>query len=198
MVVLEIFRIAFRALWANKMRSILTTLGIIIGVAAVIGVVSIVQGLQHQITQQLQGVGATYVMVLPDQSRSQGPGLVVRQVKLTWEDGQAIQEQVTGIELITPVVGGTNMQVKYRDRQHQTLVLGVNEDWPEVSNHAVENGRFFSSLDLEHRRRVAVVGLRVVEELWLGDQPIGKEIYVGTLPATLVNLAGIEMVRSGD
>ncbi|MGB6366500.1 MAG: ABC transporter permease, partial [Thermoanaerobaculia bacterium] len=112
MVVMENFRIAFRALWANKMRSILTTLGIIIGVAAVIGVVSIVQGLQHQITQQLQGVGATYVMVLPDQSRNQGPGVVVRQVKLTWEDGQAIQERVTGIELITPLIGG-NEQVKY-------------------------------------------------------------------------------------
>ncbi len=187
MVVMENFRIAFRALWANKMRSILTTLGIIIGVAAVIGVVSIVQGLQHQITQQLQGVGATYVMVLPDQSRNQGPGMVVRQVKLTWEDGQAIQERVPGIELITPLIAG-NEQVKYRDRQHQTLVLGVNDDWPEVSNHAVENGRFISSLDLEHRRRVVVVGLRVVEELRLGDRPVGKEIYVGRLPATVIGV----------
>jgi putative ABC transport system permease protein len=121
MVVLENFRIAFRALWANKMRSILTTLGIIIGVAAVIGVVSIVQGLQHQITQQLQGVGATYVMVLPDQSRNQGPGVVVRQVKLTWEDGQAIRERISGIELITPLIAATDQVVKYRDRRHQTL-----------------------------------------------------------------------------
>jgi putative ABC transport system permease protein len=188
MVVLENFRIAFRALWANKMRSILTTLGIIIGVAAVIGVVSIVQGLQHQITQQLQGVGATYVMVLPDQSRNQGPGVVVRQVKLTWEDGQAIRERISGIELITPLIAATDQVVKYRDRRHQTLVLGVNQDWPEVSNHAVENGRFFSSLDLEHRRRVAVVGLRVVEELRLGDRPVGKEIYVGSLPATVIGV----------
>ena len=93
MVFLENFRIAFRALWANKMRSLLTTLGIIIGVAAVIAVVSIVQGLQFLLTQQLQGVGATYIMVLPDQ-QNQGPGVVTRQVKLTWDDGKAIRDSV--------------------------------------------------------------------------------------------------------
>jgi putative ABC transport system permease protein len=73
MVFSENFRVAFRALRANKLRSILTTLGIIIGVAAVIAVVSIVQGLQFMITKQLQGVGATYVMVLPKQDGNQRP-----------------------------------------------------------------------------------------------------------------------------
>ncbi len=96
MVVSENIRIAFRALRANKLRSILTTLGIIIGVAAVIAVVSIVQGLQFMITKELQGVGATYVMVLPKHDQNQGPGVLARQVKLTWEDGEAIRDQVPG------------------------------------------------------------------------------------------------------
>jgi putative ABC transport system permease protein len=170
MVFLENFRIAFRALWANKLRSLLTTLGIIIGVAAVIAVVSIVQGLQFMLTQQLQGVGATYIMVLPDQS-NQGPGVVARQVKLTWEDGKAIRERVAGVAL-----------------QHSTLILGVNDDWPEVSNHAVDRGRFLSPLDLAHRRKVAVIGRKVVGELRLGADPIGREIYVGNLPRTVIGI----------
>jgi putative ABC transport system permease protein len=186
MVFLENFRIAFRALWANKLRSLLTTLGIIIGVAAVIAVVSIVQGLQFMLTQQLQGVGATYIMVLPDQS-NQGPGVVARQVKLTWEDGKAIRERVAGVALITPVIAG-NSTLKYRDRQHSTLILGVNDDWPEVSNHAVDRGRFLSPLDLAHRRKVAVIGRKVVGELRLGADPIGREIYVGNLPRTVIGI----------
>ncbi len=183
----ENLRIAFRALWANKMRSILTALGIIIGVAAVIAVVSIVQGLQFVITQQFQGVGATYMIVLPNQQSQQGPGVVAKQVKLTWDDGQALREEVSGIDLITPVIIG-NETVKYRQRQHGTLVLGVNDDWPEVSNHAVDVGRFFSAIDLEHRRKVAVIGQEVVDELRLGSSAVGKEIYVGTLPATVIGV----------
>ncbi|NNC75718.1 MAG: FtsX-like permease family protein [Acidimicrobiia bacterium] len=186
MVFFENFRIAFRALWANKMRSLLTTLGIIIGVAAVIAVVSIVQGLQFLLTQQLQGVGATYIMVLPDQ-QNQGPGVVTRQVRLTWDDGKAIRDTIPGIELITPVLIG-QQAAKYRDRQHRTLVLGVNDDWPEVNNHVVERGRFLSSIDLRHRRKVAVIGNSVVEELRLGDDPVGREVYVGTIPVTIIGV----------
>ncbi len=187
MVLSENLRVALRALRANKLRSILTTLGIIIGVAAVIAVVSIVQGLQFMITRELQGVGATYVMVLPKRDPNQGPGVVARQVRLTWDDGLAIRQQVPGVRLITPLVVAPAQQVKYRDRQHATLLLGVNQDWPEVSNHEVEFGRFFSQLDLDHRRKVAVVGRKVVEELDLGD-PIGAEIYVGSLPVSIVGV----------
>ena len=187
MVFLENFRIALAALRANTMRSILTALGIIIGVAAVIAVVSIVQGLQFMITKELQGVGATYMMVLPDMPQ-QGPGVVARQVKLTWEDGQAIEQQVPGIALVTPVVAG-RQQVKYRDRKHDPgFILGVNENWQEVMNHTVGQGRFFSRIDLQNRRKVAVIGTEVVEELDLGQQPIGKEIYVGSLPATVIGV----------
>ena len=188
MVFGENFRVALRALRANKMRSILTTLGIIIGVAAVIAVVSIVQGLQHMITKELQGVGATYVMVFPKQDQNQGPGIVARQVRLTWEDGQAILAQVPGVRIMTPLVGGLQT-LKYRDRQHQPeFVFGVNETWPEVSNYTVDLGRFFSRLEINERRKVVVVGPKVVDELLLGDDPIGKEIYVGTLPVTVIGV----------
>jgi putative ABC transport system permease protein len=188
MVFVENFRIAFKALRANKMRSILTTLGIIIGVAAVIAVVSLVQGLQYVITKELQGVGATYVMVLPAQENDRGPGIVARQVRLTWDDGRAILDQVPGIRLITPLIGGP-ATMKYRDRQHDPdFVFGVNQNWPEISNYTVDRGRFFSRLDLAERRKVVVIGPDIVDELMLGPDPVGREVYVGNLPVTVIGV----------
>ncbi|HEX7180367.1 MAG TPA: ABC transporter permease [Thermoanaerobaculia bacterium] len=188
MVILENFRIAFTALRANKMRAILTTLGIIIGVAAVIAVVSIVQGLQHMATNLFEGVGATFMAITPRQEMQRAPGMVVRQVKLTWEDGKAIRDQVPGIRLITPMLLGRE-RVKYRDRQHNPgMLLGVNEDYQGVMDHTVDRGRFFSKIDLENRRKVAVIGTEVAEELRLGNEPVGKEIYVGNYPATVIGV----------
>ena len=185
-MLLENLRIAVGALRANLLRSLLTTLGIIIGVAAVIAVVSIVQGLQHVITQQFQGVGSSFVMVMPFQR--QGPGMMARQLRLTWDDGQAIRDQVPGIAAITPILMGQET-LKFRDRQHRPdMVGGVTEAFPEVQNHGVERGRFLLRVDLEQRRKVAVVGTTVIEELRLGDDPLGKEIYVGTTPVTVVGV----------
>ena len=96
------------------MRSILTALGIIIGVAAVIAVVAIVQGLQFMITEQLQGVGATFMLVQADAQQDM-PGMVARQVKLTWDDGQAIEQRVPGVKMITPSIFGraTPVELEY-------------------------------------------------------------------------------------
>ncbi|MFL6197863.1 MAG: ABC transporter permease [Thermoanaerobaculia bacterium] len=189
MILSENFRVAFSAIRANKMRSVLTTLGIIIGVAAVIAVVSIVQGLQFMMNQEFEGVGATYMFVFPDAQQRGGHGVVLaRQVKLTWADGQAIRDQVPGIKMITPVVMGSEV-VKYRDRSHRPeAISGVNEDYPEVANHTVDRGRFISRIDLQHRRKVAVVGQEIVDELNLGADPIGKEIYIGSMPATVIGV----------
>ncbi len=185
MIFLENFRIAFAALRANLMRSILTTLGIICGVAAVIAVVSVVQGLQYMITSQLQGVGSTFIIVQARQNFSQ-PGMVTKQVKLTWEDGQAIQQHVRNVAMITPQVIGIQ-EIKHGDRQHRTYLFGVNSDWPDVNDFAVEHGRFFTQLDLDRRNKVAVVGTTVIEELDL-EEPIGSEIYVGKTPVTIVGV----------
>ena len=185
MIFVENFRIAFSALRANLMRSILTTLGIIIGVGAVIAVVSIVQGLQYMFNQQFQGVGATFVMVMPNRSHDE---MSARQIRLTWDDGKAIRDDVPGIRQITPVLTGST-EVKYRDRHHRPdVIFGVNGDYPDVANHTVDRGRFISQIDLEHRRKVAVVGQEVVDELKLGDNPIGKEIYIGDMPAMVIGV----------
>ena len=92
--------IALQAIRANKMRSLLTMLGIIIGVAAVIAVVSIVQGLNHVIATQFEGVGVTYIMVFPRQDL-QDPDLAGREVVLTYEDGLAIMERAVGLTSVS-------------------------------------------------------------------------------------------------
>jgi putative ABC transport system permease protein len=187
-VLLENFRIAIGALRANLMRSILTTLGIIIGVAAVVAVVSIVQGLQYTITQQLQGVGATFIAVAPKVDRSNIPGVAARQVKLTYEDALAIEEKVPGVKLMAPIIFG-RATLKHKDRKHDpAAVIGVTESYQDVTNQTVDRGRFFSRIDLENRRKVAVIGPKVADELNLGADPLGKEIYIDVYPATVIGI----------
>ncbi len=187
MALFENLRIALGALRANPMRATLTTLGIIIAVAAVIAVVSVIQGLQHMIVGQFQDLGTNFLQVAPQIQQQQGIQSA-RQVRLTWEDGQALERELPGIDLISPVVVG-RVEMKYRDRRHRPdFVYGVNDDFPEVVNHFVEEGRFFTDLDLRLRRKVVVVGRQVVEELRLGNDPIGKEVYVESLPATVIGV----------
>jgi putative ABC transport system permease protein len=188
MVFFENFRVAFAAIGANKLRSLLTMLGIIIGVAAVVAVVSIVQGLEHTITSVFQGVGANYIMIFPGNQHGD-PHRAARQVKLTIEDAEAIAERVPEVTWISPLVATSNQPVRYRDRTHTVQnLLGVNEEFPEIMNFLVERGRFFSHLDLEQRRNVVVIGPEVAEELVLGPQPIGKEISLGKYQATVIGV----------
>ncbi|MEP7012151.1 MAG: ABC transporter permease [Acidobacteriota bacterium] len=183
----ENFRVSLDSLRANKVRSLLTALGIVIGVGAVIAVVSIVQGLQFMITSELQGVGANFMVVVPDIEQER-PGVFTRPIKLTWQDGQEIAKRVPGVTLITPVIAG-GRDLRYLDRQHKPqFVLGVNENWQEIMNHAVGEGRFLSRVDLENRRKVTCIGRKVVDELGLGRQPIGREIYIGDLPVTVIGI----------
>jgi putative ABC transport system permease protein len=187
MIVLENLRLALMAIAANKLRSILTTLGIVIGVASVIAVVSLVQGLQHFATNVFEGVGTTYMFVFPLRPEQQLEARA-RQVKLSWADGLAIRDQVAGIRAITPLIAGF-AEVKYLDRTHKPdFIIGAAETYQEVMNHSVELGRFFSRIDVEAQHKVAVVGSKVVDDLVLGGHPIGKQIYVGRYPATVIGV----------
>ncbi len=187
MVLLESIRLALQALAANKLRSLLTTLGILIGVGSVVAVVSVVQGLQRLAGDIFAGVGATYMFVLPlrpEQPEAAG----AHQVKLTWDDGKAIQAQVAGVRYLTPLIIGSE-EVKFADRRYRPdYVVGATANYQEVMNHTVDRGRFFSPIDVEAQHKVAVIGTRLVERLQLGGKPLGKQIYVGRYPATVVGV----------
>jgi putative ABC transport system permease protein len=184
--------IALQAIRANKMRSLLTMLGIIIGVAAVIAVVSIVQGLDHVISTQFEGVGVTYIMVFPRQDQ-QDPDLAGREVTLTYEDGLAIMERAQGIKLFNPVFF-RGEQTRAGSRQHATMLLGVGPSHQEVSNHWVGQGRFFSDLDIQRAARVCMVGQEVIEELELEEPILGSDLIVGRSSFTIIGI----MEREGE
>jgi putative ABC transport system permease protein len=183
---LENLRMALRSIMANKMRSFLTTLGIIVGVAAVIGVVSIVQGLNFWIAGQLQGVGATYILVVADNDPN-NPDNAGRDVRLTYEDGQAILDNVPEIAAFTPIFF-SGERVTYRARTSTPIMLGVGAAYQDVTNHWVEKGRFFSDLDLAGRARVCIVGRKILEDLNLEDAPLGKDIQVGRSTYTIIGI----------
>ena len=185
-VLVENFWVALKALAANKMRSVLTTLGIIIGVAAVVAVVSIVQGLNFFIAGELQGVGATYIRVLPFRDDNE-PSHAARDVRLTLEDARAIAERTTEIAAVTPILYRP-ARVTAAGRRFTSYVLGVSEEYEEVLNHTAARGRFFGPLDIRARASVCTVGEEIVRRLQLGAEPVGREIEVDGRACTVVGV----------
>jgi len=173
---LENLKIALRAIGANKMRSILTVLGVMIGVASVIAVVSLVQGMQYKISKDLQSIGSTFIEVFPEPGDRRNPFLQ-KLPDLTIDDAQAVRRGTTAIREFTPIYIA-NAQMKFGDARHTSQMYAVNGTYQEIVNHWVEHGRFFTPLDEEGKKRVAVIGQEVIDGLKLGREPIGKLIQV--------------------
>jgi putative ABC transport system permease protein len=183
---LENLRIALRAIFANKMRSILTVLGVMIGVAAVIAVVSLVQGMQYKISKDLQSIGSTFIEVYPDPGNQRNPFLQ-KLPDLTVDDAAAVRRGTTSIREFTPIYIA-NAQMKFGEARHQSQMYAVNGAYQEIVNHWVEHGRFFMPLDEEGKKRVAIVGQEVVSGLKLGREPIGKLIQVNGNAFTVIGI----------
>jgi putative ABC transport system permease protein len=175
-VLLENFFLALKAIWANKMRSILTTLGIVIGTSAVIAVVSIVQGLSQVITGEVENLGANTVIVSPYRPPGK-EGEKLARVELTWEDGQYLLETVPSISAGTPVLQQFS-SVKYEDTSAQYPVIGGKPEFQDLRNYYVERGRFITPVDDRERQNVTVIGHGVIKELKLPDDPIGKTLTI--------------------
>src|ERR1019366_7437195 len=181
----ENVKIALLAISANKMRSILTVLGVMIGLAAVIAVVSLVQGMQYQISSQLENVGATYVSVAPDFSSARGnPFLPVPE--LTYDDAVAVRRGATAVRDFTPLFIA-NAALKNGDTHHDTTLRGVNQSFPDVVKQYVDHGRFFGTLDEEAKKRVCVLGSEAARQLGLTDA-VGKEIRMDDNNFTVIGV----------
>jgi putative ABC transport system permease protein len=166
-------RAAFSSIRAHAFRSFLTTLGIVIGVASVIAMISIIQGLSAMIGDQFAGLGANGVTVSPFTSRE--AFLAGRIARLTEADYNLIRYRVEGIESITPIMQ-TQGQVRSGSKATATQVVGSTYAYQEVAQYYTSLGRFVSDSDNETRRRVAVIGEQVRTDLSLPDDPIGEYI----------------------
>jgi len=166
-------RAALGSIRAHAFRSFLTALGIVIGVASVIAMVSIIQGLSVMIGQQFAGLGANSVTVASFTSRESF--LAGRIARLTEADYELIRYRVEGLESITPVMQSQG-QVRSGSKVTATQVIGSTYAFQAVGQYFAEHGRFISDSDNETRRRVAVLGEQVRADLSLPENPVGEFI----------------------
>jgi putative ABC transport system permease protein len=184
----SIFRVALRALRRNTMRSILTALGIIIGVGAVITMVSIGNGAKAQVEAQVASLGQNIITVFPGSFSSGGmrSGFGFS-LTLTTDDADAIAAEVEDIVGISPEVRDRN-QVLANGLNWNTLVLGESPDYPNIRSWPVAEGAMFSEQDVTGVGKVCVVGRTIVEQLFPGQDAIGETLRIRNLPFRIVGI----------
>jgi putative ABC transport system permease protein len=187
----EIILVALEAISANKMRSLLTTLGIVIGVAAVITMVALGTGAQQAVEEQIAGLGTDMLSVGPGQSRFQRGS----DARLTVGDAIAVESQGKAIAGLAPEMS-SRMQVEFGRMNSSLQVRGTTPSWLEINNFRVEVGRFFDESEHEGRRRVAVVGAEVPEEL--GTTPLRLVGQTITLANSRFEVVGVLAGKGGD
>ncbi|MFA0747362.1 ABC transporter permease [Fervidibacter sp.] len=185
----EMLQVAWDSLMANKLRSVLTTLGVLIGVAAVITMLAIGQGAREQQLQLIQQMGANVVLVFPGQFRRGAVGFGMGSVQtLTMRDIEALSK---GNALIVQVAAEVRRvaQVVYRQKNTSTSVVGVTANYPVVRAYKVEKGRFFTEHEDLANARVAVLGQTVVANLFgENSNPVGKTIRINGIPFKVIGV----------
>jgi putative ABC transport system permease protein len=185
---LDGLRIAFEALRVNLMRSVLTMLGIVIGVGAVIVMVAIGAGAREMIGAQIRSIGSNLILVVPGATTQGGARLGTGSVHtLKSSDADAIEKECRAVKYAAPVWGEVT-QVVYGNRNWRTRVTGTYRNYFDIREWAIRHGRFFSN-DEEHRgSKVAIVGITVVENLLGEVYPVGKIIRIKNVPFTIIGV----------
>ena len=196
MNVLMIIRIAFRALVRNKMRAVLTMLGIIIGVSAVIAMVSIGEGASASVQAQIDSFGTNLLFV---SAGAQNVGGVRSGTgdsgtnTLTVEDLDAIKREVPSVALVTPAVNARS-QLVFGNSNWNTSLQGVSEQHTDIRKWQIQSGEFFTDADVRTAARVIVIGQTISDNLFAGTDPVGQTLRVMNLPFRVVGV----MSRKGQ
>jgi putative ABC transport system permease protein len=179
---------AIEALGANKGRAVLTTLGIIIGVGAVIVMVALGQGASAQVNARLQSLGTNVLTIQPGSSQSGGVRGGAGSVQTLKEaDAEAIRNEVPGVAHVSPVVNG-NAQVIAGNQNWSTRIQGVRPDFFTIQNWQIASGGFFTAEDDLSARSVALLGQTVARSLFGSQSPVGQQIRIRNVPFTVVGL----------
>ena len=184
------FLIAVRALRVNKMRALLTMLGIIIGIAAVIAMVAIGAGASKMISDQISSIGSNLLLVLPGSTTSGGlrSGAGSTQT-LTYDDAMAIKAECPSVGAVAPQVRGSG-QVVYGNQNWSTVVYGVTPDVIQVRDWTIVAGRNITQSDVDGATKNCLIGQTVADNLFGASDPIGKIIRIKKIPFTVVGLLG--------
>ncbi len=176
MLLWKVIKVALRGIMANKMRSFLTMLGIIIGVGAIIAMLSFGEGAKQQVTQSIQKFGTNLLRVRPGAARI-GHIRTGSVETLTLEDAQAIKQEIPHVWMAAPQVRNMS-QVKYANKNATTSVTGTIPEFTEVNNFPVAHGNFFGSNDVKLMRKVAVLGTTVKQDLFGEGVAVDKFIKI--------------------
>ncbi len=178
-MILQSLKIALESLWANKMRSVLSMLGIIIGVGAVIAIVSVGTGSTQQITSRIADLGSNMITVSPRAPRGQGGTIssASSQDKFSLELAYYMEKFCPSVIKVIPVKQVSGRLIS-GDINVNATILGTKIDYTEVNNYEVATGNFISENDDGERRQVMVLGSQLAEDLFEGNNPIGKKIKV--------------------
>jgi len=182
------FKIAARALRRNKMRSLLTMLGIIIGVGSVIAAVSITTGASKQVEDKVAALGQNIVTVFSGNMNTTGArGGWGSAPTLTVEDALAIKKEVTNVVAISPEVND-RMQVLANGQNWNTRIQGESPDYPQIRDWDIASGGMFTDSDVRSLAKVAVIGKTVVDQLFPNEDPVGETIIIRDIPFKIVGV----------
>ena len=188
MLIWESITIALHELFANKLRSVLTMLGIIIGVAAVIAMVSIGMGVKSNVEDSMASLGSNMLIVTPGAANSGGiRGAAGSRESLKYDDAMAIKKKIKNIDHVSPIVQ-RSYQIVYGNQNWNTVVMGVTPEYMAIRSLTLTVGTFISQTDNDKRQRVAVIGPTVARNLFGSENPIGKNIRIHNQPFKIIGV----------
>jgi len=180
--------LALSAIRRNKLRSALTMLGVIIGVGAVIAMVSIGQGASSSVQAQIQSLGTNMILIFPGSTTQSGVRVGSgSNPTLTVDDAKTIGKQAPAVATVTYVIRGIQ-QVIYENQNWSTAIFGVTPEYAIVRDWPMDRGSFFTSSDLDGATKVAVLGKTVADNLFQGSDPIGQTIRIKNIPFRVIGV----------
>ena len=183
-----ILKIALKSIVKSRMRSLLTALGIIIGVAAVVIMVAVGDGAQSKVAEQIEGLGSNLIIITPGSSNSSGiRGGSGSFNKFTLEDAEKIENEATYISGVSPLVrsGG---QIIGGIGNWYTQIQGVSSDYLKIRSWTLKSGEFFTDKDIKTRAKVCILGSEVVENLFPSEDPVGKRVRIKNVPFKVIGV----------
>ena len=192
----EILKIALKSLTSNKLRSILTMLGVIIGVAAVIVMISISAGTEATIAEKINGLGSNLLFINQAFTRG-GPGQGNQQGGLVYSDVAAIRDQVPGVAGVS-VEQQSSVTIKYNDNTLSDITLvGTTPDYPTVRNVQIKTGRFITETDNDRAEKIVILGSEIAAELFGDADPIGETIYANNVQLVVIGVLAPKGISGG-
>ena len=186
----ETIAVALEALGANKLRSFLTMLGIVIGVAAVITMVALGRGAQQSVNERIAALGTTLLTVVPGQARTAGSiASAADRAPLTLDDAQALVDRAVDVAAVQPEMS-RQLQVQYGDRNTNTTIVGTSANYLEVRKFSLDAGRMFTNADDAAKRRVVVLGSQVVDDLGIpsAQSVVGGEVRINSVQFDVIGV----------